>query len=89
MKMCYSINFKTSHSKFVTYENPAGIYSIEDVSEAIQSKGDHEETLQNEYDNINVKTKSILTHLGGTFGTLGFDVDEKFFVNFLLGFTLF
>ena len=46
--------------------------------------GDHEKTLQIEYD-FSMKTKIILTRFGSTFGTLWFD--EKSFFNTLLGFT--
>ena len=49
--------------------------------------GDHDETLQLENDDINMKTKLIFTRFGGTFGTLRFD--EKSFLNTLLGFTTF
>ena len=34
---------------------------------------DHERTLKNEYDDITMKTKFILTRFGSTFGTLRFD----------------
>ena len=47
--------------------------------------GDHEKTLQIEFDDISMKTKLILTRFGSTFGTLRFD--EKAFLNTLLGFT--
>ena len=46
--------------------------------------GDHEGTLQNEYDGVSIKTKLVLTRLGSTFGTLRFD--EKSFFNTFLGF---
>ena len=35
--------------------------------------GDHEATLQIEYDDISMKTKVILTPFGSTFGKLRFD----------------
>ena len=40
--------------------------------------GDHEGTLQFEYDDISKKTKHILTRFGSTFRNLKFD--EKFFL---------
>ena len=43
--------------------------------------GDHEGTLQFEYDAINKKAKLILTHFGSTFGTLR--SDEKSFVKLI------
>ena len=68
----------------VTYELDPGIYTIEDIQEAVHPLGDHEGTLQIEYDDLNKKTKLILTRFGSTFGTLRFD--EKPFLNTLLGF---
>ena len=41
--------------------------------------GDHEVTLQCQYDDISMKTKLILSRLGGSFGTLWFD--RKSFVS--------
>ena len=49
--------------------------------------GDHEKTLQVDYDDISMKTKFVLNSFGGTFGTLRFD--EKSFFKILLGFTSF
>ena len=39
--------------------------------------GYHEGALQNEYDDISMNTKNILTHFVETFGTIRFD--ERFF----------
>ena len=62
-----------------------GIYTIEDISEAVNKIGDHERTLQIENDDITMKTELFLTRFGSTFGTLRFN--EKSFFNALLGFT--
>ena len=51
---------------------------------AVYPLGDHEGTLQIEYDDLHKKTKHILTHFGSTFGTLRFD--EKSFIRTLLKF---
>ena len=40
--------------------------------------GEHEGTVQIEYDDVNMKTKFFLTRFGGTFGTLRFD--QKLFL---------
>ena len=40
--------------------------------------GDHEGTLQIDYEDISKKTKLLLTRFSGTFGTL--EVDEKSFL---------
>ena len=63
---------KQYKEKFVTYEIPPGIYTIKDLQEAVHPLGDHENTLQIEYDDISMKTKLILTRFGSTFGTLRF-----------------
>ena len=76
---------KQYNANFVTYELYAGIYSIKDIQEVVCHIGDHEGTLQIEYDDISVKTKLTLTRFGSIFGTLRFD--EKSFFNKLLGFT--
>ena len=47
--------------------------------------GDHEGTLQIEYDDISMKTKLILTRFGSIIGTLRFN--EKSFFHLLLHFT--
>ena len=49
--------------------------------------GDHEGTLQIDYDDISRKIKIVSTRFGGTSGTLRFN--EKSFFNMLLGFTPF
>ena len=72
-------------SNFVTYELTPGIYSIQDISKVVFSKGDHEGTIRFEYDDINMKTELLLTRFGSTFGTLRFD--EKSFFHILLCFT--
>ena len=69
--------FKQYNSNFVSSDFSPGIYSITDIAKAVYSMGDHEKTLQNEYEDITMKTKFLLTRFGSTFGTLRFD--EKFF----------
>ena len=76
---------KQYNEKFVTYELDPGNYTIEDLQEAVYPLGDHENTLQIKYDDINKKVKLILTRFGSTFGTLRFD--KKPFLHTLLGFT--
>ena len=76
---------KQYNEKFVTYELDPGNYTIEDIQKAVHPLGDHEGTLQSEYDNLNKKVKLILTRFGETFGTLRFD--KKSFFHTLLGFT--
>ena len=75
---------KQYNEKFVTYELDPGNYTIEDLQKSVYPLGDHERTLQIEYDDLNKKVKLILTRFGITFGTLRFD--EKSFFHTLLGF---
>ena len=76
---------KQYNEKFITYELDPGNYTIEDLKKAVYPLGDHEGTLQIEYDILNKKIKLILTRFGGTFGTIRFG--EKSFFHTLLGFT--
>ena len=76
---------KQYNEKFVTYELDPGNYTIEDIQKAVYFLGDHEGTLQIEYDDLNKKVKLDLTRFGSTFETLRFD--EKSFFHTLLGFT--
>ena len=76
---------KQYNANFVTYELDPGNYTIEDLQKAVYPLGDHEGTLQIKYDDLNKKTKLILTRFGSTFGILRFD--KKSFFHTLLGFT--
>ena len=76
---------KQYNEKIITYEISPGIYTIEDISKLVYAMGNHEGTLQIEYDDDTMKAKLILTRFGSTFGTLEFD--EKSFFETLLGFT--
>ena len=81
---------KEYNSHFITYELTPGIYTIQDISDAIQTFSGHKEAIQIEYDDISMKTKIILKFKNnekGLFalGTLKFD-DRSFF-HTLLGFT--
>ena len=81
---------KEYNSHFITYELTPGIYTIQDISDAIQTFSGHKETIQIEYDDINMKTKIILKFKNNekslfALGTLRFN-DTSFF-HTLLGFT--
>ena len=78
---------KQYNACFVTIELHPAIYTIEDLQEAVYPLGDQRRTLQIEYDDLNKKTKPILTRFGSAFGTLRFD--EKSFFHTLSGFTPF
>ena len=75
---------KQYNEKFITYELDPGNYTIEGLQKAVYPLGDHEGTLQIEYDDLIKKVKLILTRFGETFGTLGFD--KKSFFHTILGF---
>ena len=73
------------NEKYITYELEPGNYTIEDFQKAVYPHGDHEGTLQIEYDDLDKKVKLILIQFGETPGTLRFG--EKSFFHTLLGFT--
>ena len=52
---------------------PPGIYTVQDLSEAVYTMGDHEGTLQIEYDDKSMKTKLTLKRFRAKFGTLRFN----------------
>ena len=75
---------KQYNENFITYELDPGNYTIEDIQNAVHSFGDHEGTLQIEYDDLDKKVKLILTRFDESCGTLRFD--KKSFLHTLLGF---
>ena len=75
---------KQYNEKFITYELDPGNYTIEDLHKAVYKFGDHEGTLQIEYDDLKKKAKLVLNRFGNTFGTLRFD--KKSFFHTILGF---
>ena len=76
---------KQFNSNFIRYEIPTGVHSIKDTSGAVYTMGENGKTPQDKYEDFSMKTKPVLTRIGGNFGTLRFD--EKSFVIILLGFT--
>ena len=68
---------KQYNSNSDTYELSPEIYTVRNFSEAIYTMGDHEKTLQIEFDDISMKTNFNLGRFGETFGALRFD--EKYF----------
>ena len=73
------------NSNILSYQLSPGIYSIKGISEAVYIIADHEDTLKNEYDDISMKTKTILKQFGGTSEIL--DLMKNRFFNKLLDFT--
>ena len=80
---------KEYNSHFITYELTPGIYSIQDISDAIQSFSGHQETIQLEYDDISMRTTIVLKFKNEeakfALGTLKFD--KQSFFHTLLGFS--
>ena len=78
---------KEYNSYFITYELTPGIYTIQDISDAVHTFSGHSEIIEIEYDDISMKTKFILKYkdLPENFdlGTLRFD--NKSFFHTLLG----
>ena len=73
---------KQNYEKFKTYELDPGNYAIDDLQEVVYELGDHEGTLQIEYDDLNKKVKLFLTRFGSTFATLRFD--KKSFFSYII-----
>ena len=82
--MIFKLISRQYNAKVVTCELNSSTYTIEDLQEAVYPLGDHEGTLQIEYDDLNKKTKHILKRFGTTFGILRFD--KKSFFLYLNGF---
>ena len=76
---------KQNISNSVTFDLTPGIYSLKDTSDDVYIMGDHEGTLQSEYDHFNMKTELVLTGFGSNFEMLRFD--EKSFIKTLSSFT--
>ena len=76
---------KHYNSSFASHESSPIFYTIKDISEAIYTMGDHEGTLQIDYDDISMRAKLILTRFGGTSEILRFDERSSF--KTFLGFT--
>ena len=69
----FRLTLKQYSANFVTYDLKPANYTIKDLHKAVHPLGDHEGTLQIEYDGLNKKTRPILTRSGSTFGTLRLD----------------
>ena len=80
---------KEYNSHFITYELTPGIYTIQDISEAIQTFSGHQETIQLEYDDISIRTTIVLKFKNEKMkfglGTLRFD--KQSFFHTLSGFS--
>ena len=71
---------KKYNSNFVNHEKQPCVYTIKDISEAVYTKSDNKGTLQNEYDDVNMKPKLIFSLF------VMLRVNEKSFLNTFLGF---
>ena len=82
----FRLILKEYNSHFITYELTPGIYTIQDISEAIQTFSGHQETIQLEYDDISMRTTIVLKFKKEknmfALGTLRFD-KQSFFHTFL------
>ena len=80
---------KEYNSHFITYELTPGIYTIQDISDAIQTFSGHQEIIQLEYDDISMRTTIVLKlkneEVKSALGTLRFD--KQSFFHTLLGFS--
>ena len=80
---------KEYNSYFITYELTPGIYTIQDISDAIQTFSGHKEIIQREYEDICMKMNFFLKFKNnekGLFGLGTLRFDKKSFFHTLLGF---
>ena len=79
---------KQYDSYFITYELTPGIYTIQDISDAVHTFSGHTEIIEVEYDDISMITKISLKYLGGQkkFGLGMLRFDDRSFFHILLGF---
>ena len=78
---------KEHNSHFITYKLSPGIYTIKDISDVVKTFSGHSDIIENENNDISMKTKIILKYNDWRknfgLGTLRFD--RKFFFRTLLG----
>ena len=78
---------KEYNSHFITYQLSPGIYTIQDISDAIHTFSGHSDIIEIEYNDISMKTKIILKYKDSRenfgLGTLRFD--KKSFFHSILG----
>ena len=74
---------KEYNSRFITYELTPGIYTIQDISDAIQTFSGHQEIIQLENDDISLRTTIVLKfkneEVKFALGTFRFD-KQSFFI---------
>ena len=78
---------KEYNSHFITYELSPGIYTIQDISDAIYTFSGQSEDIEIRYDDISMKTKIILKYKDSreNFGLGTMRFDKKSFFHTLLG----
>ena len=80
---------KEYNSHFITYQLTPGIYTIQDISDAIETFSGHEVTIELVYDDITKRVTIVLKFKDGkkkfALGTLRFD--KQSFFHTLLGFS--
>ena len=78
---------KEYNSHFITYELTPGIFTIQDILDAVQTFSGHSDIIEIEYNDISMKTKIILKkkYLRKNFGLGTLRFNQKFFFHTLLG----
>ena len=78
---------KEYNSHFITYELSPGIYTIQDISDAVHTFSGHSDIIEIGYNDISMKTKIILKYkdLRENFGLGTLRFDKKSFFHTLLG----
>ena len=77
---------KEYNSHFITYELSPGIYTIQDISDAVHTFSGHSEIIEIEYDGISMKTKIILKYkdFRENFGLGTLRFDKKIFFSYFI-----
>ena len=78
---------KEYNSHFITYELSPGVYTMQDIADAIHTFSGHSDIIEIEYDDISMKTKIILKYkdFRENFGLGTLRFDKKSFFHTLLG----
>ena len=77
---------KEYNSHFITYELSPGIYTIQDISDAVHTFSGHSNIIEIEYNDISMKTKIILKYkdLRENFGLGTLRFDKKIFFSYFI-----
>ena len=77
---------KEYNSHFITYELSPGIYTIQDISDGVQTFSGHSDIIEIGYNDISMKTKIILKYNDWreNFGLRTLRFDKKIFFSYFI-----